>query len=215
MKMVTIKINGIEMKVQEGETILRAAKGLGIEIPTLCYDERLCAYGACRLCSVEIIRDAKSRIVASCLYPVEDGLTVETESPRVIKIRRVILELLQARSPGLEEELSIKYKTKEGKFEKEPTFCILCGLCVRYCSEVKKANALGFVGRGIERQVVLFPEIASKTCPSCKECFRLCPTGILPSDFAISVPHFGKLPTVFPVRLRDEQNLRDLSKRIT
>lgn len=214
MKQVTLTINGKEAKASEGMTLLQAAKEIGIEIPTLCYDDRLAPYGACRLCSVEIIRGNRSRIVASCVYPAEEGLVVNTESPRVVHIRKVILELLQARSPGLEEELAEHCGVQPTQFDREPTFCILCGLCVRYCSEIKKANALGFIGRGTERQVVFFPEIASRECPNCRECFSICPTGIIPSDFALSLPHFHKFPMVYPVRLRDEQNLRTLRDKI-
>lgn len=209
-----MQIDGIEVKAQEGMTILQAAEQVGIEIPTLCHDARLAPYGACRLCSVEITRGGRSRVVASCVYPVEEGLVVNTESPRVLKIRKVILELLQSRSPGLREELAERYDVDNTRLERDPTFCILCGLCVRYCAEVKKANALGFVGRGTTRQVVFYPEIAVKTCPTCRECFNICPTGVIPSDFAVSVPRFEKQPTIFPVRLRDEYNLRSLQDKI-
>jgi len=209
-----MQIDGVQVKAEEGTTVLQAAKQAGIKIPTLCHDDRLAPYGACRLCSVEIKKGERSRIVASCVYPVEEGLVVETESPRLQKIRQVILELLRSRSPGLKEELAEKYQVDSTRLDRDPSFCILCGLCVRYCAEVKGANALGFVGRGTERQVVFFPEIALKTCPTCRECFNICPTGVIPSDFAVNVPRFEKQPTVFPVRLRDEQNLRSLVEKI-
>lgn len=214
MKQVTMQIDGVQVKAEEGTTLLQAAKQAGIKIPTLCHDDRLAPYGACRLCSVEIKKGERSRIVASCVYPVEEGLVVETESPRVQKIRRVILELLRSRSPGLKEELAERYQVDKTRLDRDPSFCILCGLCVRYCAEVKGANALGFVGRGTERQVVFFPEIALRTCPTCRECFNICPTGVIPSDFAVNVPRFEKQPTVFPVRLRDDQNLRNLVEKI-
>ena len=214
MKQVTMQIDGVQVKAEEGTTVLQVAKQVGIEIPTLCHDDRLAPYGACRLCSVEIKKGEGSRIVASCVYPVEEGLVVETESPRVQKIRRVVLELLRSCSPGLKEELAERYQVDKTRLDRDPSFCILCGLCVRYCAEVKGANALGFVGRGTERQVVFFPEIALKTCPTCRECFNICPTGVIPSDFAVNVPRFERQPTVFPVRLRDEQNLRSLVEKI-
>ncbi|HEY49706.1 MAG TPA: 2Fe-2S iron-sulfur cluster binding domain-containing protein [Dehalococcoidia bacterium] len=214
MKQVTMQIDGQEVKAEEGMTLIQAASQAGIKIPALCYDDRLAPYGACRLCSVEIKKGDRSRIVAACAYPVEEGLVVETDTPRVQKIRKVILELLRSRSPGLKEELAERYKVDSARLDREPTYCILCGLCVRYCAEVKGANALGFVGRGTERQVVFFPEIAVKTCPPCKECFNICPTGVIPSDFAVNVPRFEKHPTVFPVRLRDEQNIRELLEKI-
>ncbi|MBE0480593.1 MAG: (2Fe-2S)-binding protein [Dehalococcoidia bacterium] len=210
MKQVNMKIDGVEVAVEAGATVLQAAKQAGIKIPTLCHDDRLSPFGACRLCSVEIARGNMSRIVASCVYPVEEGLVVNTQTEKVNKIRKVIMELLQARSPGLKEELADRYGVDKTKLEREPTFCILCGLCVRYCAEVKKANAVGFIGRGTDRQVVFFPEIALRTCPTCKECFSICPTGIIPSDLVVAVPRFTSYPTVFPVRLRDDKNTRSL-----
>ncbi len=209
-----MQIDGKEVRADEGTTVLEAAKQVGIDIPTLCHDDRLAPYGACRFCSVEIGKGERSRVVTSCVYPAEEGLVVDTDSPRIQKIRKVILELLRSRSPGLKEELAERYAVDNSRLDRDPTFCILCGLCVRYCAEVKKANALGFVGRGTERQVVFFPEIAVKTCPTCRECFPICPTGVIPSNFAVSVPRFEKHPTVFPVRLHDDRNVRNLLNKI-
>lgn len=184
MKTITLEIDGKEVKAKEGMTILEAAKELGIEIPTLCYHEKLAPYGACRLCSVEIMRNKRSRIVASCIYPVEEGLIVKTNSPRVIKIRKMLIELMLPIAPAAKvvDDLAARYGVQGTRFEAEPSFCALCGLCVRYCAEVKKANAIGFAGRGIARRVVFIPEIASKTCMSCRECFSLCPTAKIPRE---------------------------------
>jgi len=190
---VTLKINDKEVKAKEGATILEAARSVGIDIPTLCHHEKLAPYGACRLCTVEITRGKRTRLVTSCVYTVEDGLTVQTESKRVIKIRKMLLELMLARAPGVKsiQDYAMKYGVSRTRFEVEPNFCILCGLCVRYCNEVKKANAIGFVGRGTEREVMFFPDIANEECPKCGECFPLCPTGVLPSNYALAkVPHF-------------------------
>ena len=97
MNEVVLTIDGKEVKAKEGMSILEAARSVGINIPTLCHHEKLSAYGACRLCTVEIIRGQRSRLVASCVYPVEDGLVVKTESAPVIKGRRMLLELILAR----------------------------------------------------------------------------------------------------------------------
>jgi len=193
MSDVTLTINDKEIKAKEGMTILEAAQSAGIDIPTLCYHEKLAPYGACRLCTVEIIKGRRSRLVTSCVYIVEDGLIVKTESEPVVKIRKMILELIWATAPGADaiREYATKYGINRTKFEIEPTFCILCGLCVRYCAEIKKKNAIGFIGRGIERQVMFFPDIAAEECPKCGECFPLCPTGVLPSNYVLAqVPHF-------------------------
>jgi len=205
MSKVTLIINDMEVKANKGTMILQAARVAGIDIPTLCSHEQLAPYGACRLCTVEIIRGQQSQLVASCVHPVEDGLIVNTESEPVIRGRKMLLSLLWARAPGVQalRKYGIKYgitevqagtdytiipgiSTTKTKFDIEPTFCVLCGLCVRYCAEVKKRNAIGFIGRGTEREVVFFPEIASKECPNCgEECYSLCPTGALPLHHAL------------------------------
>jgi len=180
---VTLTINEREVRAKEGMTILEAARDAGIHIPTLCYHEKLAPYGACRLCTVEISRNGRTQLVTACVYPAEDGLIVQTESPRLTKIRKMLLELMLASSPAKTiQDLAHQYGVAKPRFEAEKTNCILCGLCVRHCNEIKQANAIGFVGRGTERRVVFFPEIASTVCASCRECFSLCPTGKLPSE---------------------------------
>ncbi len=201
MSEVTLIINDGEVKAEQGTTILQAARSAGIDIPTLCQHDKLAPYGACRLCMVEIIRGQRSRLVTSCVYLVEDGLIVKTESEPVVKVRKMLLELMWARAPGaqllrnygerygitgLQAIRDYDQSTRKTLFDVEPTFCILCGLCVRYCTEVKKKNAIGFISRGTEREVVFFPEIARKECPSCRECYALCPTGALPEHYALA-----------------------------
>ena len=183
MGSIRLEIDSKPVEAEEGMTILQVAREVGIDIPTLCYDERLAPYGACRLCTVEITRDNRTRLVASCVYPVENKLVVKTESERVIKIRKMILELLLPRCPtGPIETLAKKYGLEKSRFPGEDTGCVLCGLCVRYCTEIKKANAIGFIGRGVERDVAFLPEVASKVCPSCRECLAICPGGKLASE---------------------------------
>ena len=184
MKTVTLNIDGNPVTCEEGKTLLDAANSIGIMIPTLCYNEKLAPYGACRICTVEITKNKKKRLVTACVYPAEEGLEVRTDTPEVRKIRATVLDLLLASSPTAKNvvEMAKEYGIIEKHFEAERTNCILCGLCVRYCHEVKKANAIGFVGRGIERRVVFFPEIAKTVCASCRECFSLCPTAKLPSE---------------------------------
>jgi len=178
MENVKLEINGKTIVAEEGTTILQAARKAGIDIPTLCYAENMTPFGACRLCMVEVTRNNRSRLVTSCVFPVENDLVVNTESERVIKIRRMIIELLLSRCPtGPIETLAKKYGIEKSRFPGENTDCVLCGLCVRYCAEVKKANAIGFIGRGVEREVAFLPEVATKVCPSCRECFDLCPGG--------------------------------------
>lgn len=188
MREVTLEIDGKEVKAKEGMTILEAAKSAGIDIPTLCYHEKLEPYGACRVCSVEVKSSIRTRLVTACVYPVEEGLVVNTKSERVVKIRKMLFELVLARAPSAKriQDLAHEYGVDKTRFEEESFFCILCGLCVRYCAEVKKKNAITFIGRGTEREVMFIPEIASQECPSCQECFDLCPTDGLRSSFLLA-----------------------------
>jgi bidirectional [NiFe] hydrogenase diaphorase subunit len=188
MREVTLEIDGKEVKAKEGMTILEAAKAVGIEIPTLCYHEQLEPYGACRICSVEIRAGSRARLVTACVYPAEEGLVVDTKSERVVKIRKMLLELMLARAPSATkiQNLAYEYRVEKTRFEKESAFCILCGLCVRYCAEVRKKDAITFIGRGTEREVMFIPEIASQECPSCQECFELCPTDVLRPNFLLA-----------------------------
>jgi NADH dehydrogenase/NADH:ubiquinone oxidoreductase subunit G len=188
MSEITLQIDGREVKAREGMTILEAAQSAGISIPTLCDHEKLEPYGACRICTVEIETRGRTNLVAACLYPVEPNLVVRTRSERVDKVRRMLLELMLAHAPDAVElrDLAKEYGADKARFEKESSFCVLCGLCVRYCAEVKKKNAIGFVDRGVRREVAFIPEIASKECENCKECFPLCPTEALQAAFVLT-----------------------------
>jgi bidirectional [NiFe] hydrogenase diaphorase subunit len=188
MSEIALQIDGREVKAEEGMTILEAAQSAGIFIPTLCHHEKLEPYGACRICTVEIETRGRTNLVAACLYPAEQNLVVRTRSKRVDKVRKTLLELMLAHAPDAVElqDLAKEYEADKARFEKEPSFCVLCGLCVRYCAEVKKKNAIGFVDRGVRREVAFIPEIASKECWACKECFPLCPTEALQAAFLLT-----------------------------
>ena len=175
-------IDGKEVEAEEGKTILEAARSAGIHIPTFCYHEKLTPYGACRFCTVEISKKGKSRLVTSCVYNVEDGLVVQTNSPKVIKIRKMLLEFMLASAPVL-AEVAKQYGVEKSRFKSEVTQCILCGLCARYCAEVKGANAITFVGRGVKRRVAFVDEVVSSgVCMDCRQCFGGCPTGKIPRE---------------------------------
>ena len=200
MSEITLKIDGREVEAKEGMTILEAAQSVGISIPTLCHHEKLEPYGACRICTVEIEARGRTNLVAACLYPVEQNLVVRTRSEKVDKTRKVLLELMLAHAPDAAElqDLAQEYGADKARFEKESSFCILCGLCVRYCAEVKKKNAIGFVGRGVKREVIFIPEIASKECEDCKECFPLCPTEALQATFLLTKALMSPSPPLAP-----------------
>ena len=188
MSEITLQIDGRKVEAEEGMTILEAAQSAGISIPTLCHHEKLEPYGACRICTVEIEARGRTNLVAACLYPVEQNLVVRTRSEKVDKTRKVLLELILAHAPDAAElqDLAQEYGADKARFEKESSFCILCGLCVRYCAEVKKKNAIGFVDRGVRREIIFIPEIASTECWNCKECFPLCPTEALQATFLLT-----------------------------
>ena len=188
MSEITLQIDGRKVQAREGMTILEAAQSAGIFIPTLCHHEKLEPYGACRICTVEIEARGRTNLVAACLYPVEQNLVVRTRSEEVDKTRKMLLELMLAHAPDAAElqDLAQEYGADKARFEKESSFCILCGLCVRYCAEVKKKNAIGFVDRGARREISFIPEIASKECWNCKECFPLCPTEALQAAFLLT-----------------------------
>jgi NADH dehydrogenase/NADH:ubiquinone oxidoreductase subunit G len=188
MSQILLQIDGKEVEATKGMTILEAARKAGISIPTLCHHDQLEPFGGCRLCIVELEERGGTRLVASCVYPVANNLIVRTRSEKIDRIRKMIIELLMAHAPDAFElvYLARKYGADRNRFEKEASFCIHCGLCVRYCAEVKKKNAVGFVDRGIRKEISFIPEIAATECWNCKECFPLCPTEALQSAFMLT-----------------------------
>jgi len=187
MSEILLEIDGKEVRAEAGMTILEAAKAAGIYIPTLCYHEKLEPYGGCRLCIVELEYDGWDKMVVSCVYLAEAGLKVKTRSAKIDRIRKMIIELYLAHAPDAFElqDLAKEYGADRDRFEKEASFCIHCGLCVRYCAEVKKKFAVGFVDRGTRKEISFVPEIAADNCWDCKESFPLCPTEALQAAFVL------------------------------
>ncbi|MCK5193942.1 MAG: (2Fe-2S)-binding protein, partial [Desulfobulbaceae bacterium] len=126
-----IKIDGINVEVQEGFTVLEAANFLGIRIPTLCYHEGLSPWGGCRLCIVEIGKGEKTKLVTSCTYPVEEGLIVRTATERIVNARKMILELLISQCPTSKtlQDLASEMGLNRVRFQPKWEDCIQCGLC--------------------------------------------------------------------------------------
>ena len=175
--MITLSINGIEVSVEKGTTILEAAKFLGFPIPTLCHMEGLSPYGACRLCVVEIGEPYNSKLVSSCTYPVENGMKVRTTTKRVARARKMVIELLLASCPQSKviQDLAAKYEVRQQRFRQEFEDCILCGLCVRMCEEQMVAKAIGFRGRGQNRSIGTPFDVKSEECRLCGGCIYICP----------------------------------------
>jgi predicted molibdopterin-dependent oxidoreductase YjgC len=214
---VEVRIDTRKVRVDEGKTVLEAARDLGISIPSLCYHPFLKPVGSCRLCVVEI--EGYRGLAASCTTPVEDGMIIRTESPRVREYRREMLQLILQDYPGdckvcprdqkcelqdvvrqvgmdLPSGAPVKHprpKLPGGPFfERDYNFCIRCGRCVRACHEIRGAQAIVF--REVDgRQEVGTPfnrRLEDVGCQFCAACVDVCPSGAL-KDVAISSPTYA------------------------
>lgn len=175
--MINMKINNLEVRGEEGWTILEATKFYGLEIPTLCYNEGLSPYGGCRLCLVEIGEPPRSKLVSSCTYPIEEGLVVRTDTKRVIEARKMMIELMLSVSPNSKviQDLASKFGVKQVRFKIRNEECILCGLCVRMCAEQMDGKAIGFQNRGYKRKISTPFDMRSPVCRECGGCIYICP----------------------------------------
>ncbi len=187
MSDVALQIDGRAVTAPAGATVLEAARRVGVVIPTLCQHDQLEPFGGCRVCMVEAEVRGQTRLVAACTHPVEPELVVRTRSEKVDRIRRSVVELLLAHAPDSPQlaALAKEYGADRDRFEKDASFCIDCGLCVRYCTEVKQLHAVGFVGRGTSKEISFVPEIAARECHRCMECFPLCPTSYLQAAYVL------------------------------
>jgi bidirectional [NiFe] hydrogenase diaphorase subunit len=180
---VNLFINGTPFQAPKDSTILQVAQDHGIPIPTLCYNENLGPEGRCRLCLVEIQKGNRTRLVTSCLYPVEEGLQVQTDTERVLRTRRMILELLLARCPDSEviQEMAAQAGVKTPRFKPDEGNwkCILCGLCVKTCEEAVGVSAIGLSMRGSLKKVGTPYLEPTMVCIGCGACHFVCPTGAI------------------------------------
>lgn len=204
--MVEILVNNRPVKAEAGETILTALRRVGINIPTLCYLEKLPPVGRCRICVVEI--EGRKDLVPSCAFPVSEGMRIRTHSKRVLEARKNILELMLSNHPDdclfcarngncdlrqLADELGVQNR-RFVKFEKheaidssspslvrDPNKCILCGRCVRVCEDIQGVAAIELMGRGFESMVGIAEDksLALSRCINCGQCVLACPTGAL------------------------------------
>ena len=180
--MARLIIDSQSLEAEEGWTILETARYYGIDIPTLCYMEGLSPSGSCRLCVVEVVREGRSQLTASCAFPVQEGIEVRTNSQRVQRARKVIIELLLATCPNSRtlQCLASKYGVTRIRFRAEDRNCILCGRCVRMCKEQMQGGAIDFAGRGVDREVTMPFHARSELCRECGACLFVCPVCELP-----------------------------------
>lgn len=223
--MIELTINGKRIEAKEGSTILQAALNNGIYIPNLCYDKRLEPYGGCRLCLVEV--EGQRKLLAACSTPVENGMIVQTETPKLHKARRTVLELLLIHHP-LDcpicdkagecqlQDLAFKYGPSHSRFvgkrhhepesisaplvERNPNRCILCGKCVRLCYDHQGVGAINIIGRGFKSKISpAFEETLD--CEFCGQCIDVCPVGALgskPYRFRSRVWYMDEHETICP-----------------
>ena len=176
--MITFTIDRVEVEAEEGQNVLQVALDNGFDIPHLCYHEALEPYGACRLCQVEVTKGNRTRLTTSCNYPALEGIKVQTGTEKVMKARKMVIELLVARSPNVPiiKDLAEEYSVGTPRFTLEDDDCILCGLCERVCREIVGVEAISFLGRGSNRKVGPPLEINPQTCIACGACVYICPT---------------------------------------
>ena len=205
-KLITLTIDGTEVKVKEGATILDAARQANIDIPTLCFLKEINEMGDCRMCIVEV--EGRKGFATSCIQKAEEGMVVHTHTPAVLEARRMVLDLIISnhakdcltctRSGNCElQNLAIKFnvlnieyegeRTKHKVDDKSPAIvrdfnkCILCRRCVGACKNVQEIGAIDCINRGFESCVSTAGDhsLADVDCTYCGQCIEACPTGAL------------------------------------
>lgn len=181
---VTVKIDGASLRAAKGTSVLDTALEYGICIPHLCHVPYLSDLGACRLCIVEQVTNGRTKITTSCTLPVQEGMVIQTNTERIRKLRRNLAELLVAQAPNSRalQDLAVRCGVKEVRYPFRNEKCVLCGRCVRACTELWRARAIGFVGRGKQRRVDYVFGRLRELCKNCGACVQLCPMTITPCD---------------------------------
>ncbi|MFP4034749.1 MAG: 2Fe-2S iron-sulfur cluster-binding protein [Desulfovermiculus sp.] len=181
--MITMFIDGQEVQARPGWTVLETARHNGFYIPTLCYHEAVSPSGVCRMCLVELGEGEQAKLVASCMYPVAEGIKIYTDTDRVRNVRRWILEMLLSECPASKEirDMAARYDVTGTRFEIEnpDEQCMLCGLCTRVCTEVVGLAAISTVSRGVHKKVGAPFLRPTEVCVECGCCVTICPTNAM------------------------------------
>ena len=199
--MIHLTIDDQLVETPEDRTLLETCREHGIHIPTLCYHPALQPYGGCRLCVVEVSQPGrKSRLVASCVYPCEEGTVVKTKSEMVVRSRRMTAELILAGSYNTPEMLALgeELDVKEVRFKlPEENACVLCGLCVRACNEIVGVSAISVIQRGIAKKVATPFQVTSSRCIGCGTCVMICPTGAFKFESVAGFQYVSPLESAY------------------
>lgn len=204
--MVTITLNGVKMEVREDESLLTIARANGIDIPTLCHNEKLKLFSGCRLCVMEV--NVRKNLAAGCATKPLEGMVVQTHSDRVMQARKDILDLLVSNHPedlvgstkignNDFQKYAIEYGITTGSYQgdqrhyeldeanpayiRDPNKCILCGKCVSTCDQIQISHTIDFLGKGFDTKVAPAFDlpISIDNCRLCGQCVSACPTGAL------------------------------------
>ncbi|MBN2342538.1 MAG: (2Fe-2S)-binding protein [Deltaproteobacteria bacterium] len=186
---VEFTINGVNVEAAEGESLLEVIRRYGFEVPSLCHHHAVEPYGACRVCLVAVTdKRGRTKLTTSCNYQVASGIAVQTESEEIRRNRALVIELMLAEAPDAEplKKLGAEYGVlksrlarEESKVVEDRDGCILCGLCVRVCTEVVEVSALNFTGRGDKRNVGTPYMETPQNCIACGACAYVCPTNCI------------------------------------